>query len=480
MNTCAATPCAPAMPSPTTARMLQPRSISMLWIWPSRSPGRRRAARRARRGRPPPPAPRSRSNARSCPARSGSPRFASSRSAPNSRCAVPGTPIIPAPSRFASAIPSMVVMPFHDRMRRGLAANHGSRPLGRKGVADPDRDPLADRGRHRLRVQDLGAEIRELHRLVVGRARRSPSPRARAADRRDSTPSTSVQITISPASSSEPKIEAEKSLPLRPSVVCRPWVSVAMKPVMTTVPSNSGGSAACRLARERSQRTPGPSGPHSTSSTRPGIEPLGSAGPAAAGAQQARKDLRRPDLAVPRDQVAHRRRRGAHRAHGLQDAGDVRQSWSRPATNSSQGPSGSRSRASCTWRARSSSSRRSSAASCRSARFTRSSSASVTPRHADSTTALRRARVGLDDRGDAPHADGIGDARAAEFMDFPGFQTRDSLCARARRHGGPSGDGPDRDPARIRRMQCNSLYLLAAQQANYDAWTGRATRNCMR
>ena len=37
-----------------------------------------------------------------------------------------------------------------------------------------------------------------------------------------STPSTSVQMTISDASSSAPKIEAEKSLPLRPSVVCRP------------------------------------------------------------------------------------------------------------------------------------------------------------------------------------------------------------------------------------------------------------------
>ena len=35
-----------------------------------------------------------------------------SRSAPNSRCAVPGTPIMPAPSRFTSATGSMVVMPF--------------------------------------------------------------------------------------------------------------------------------------------------------------------------------------------------------------------------------------------------------------------------------------------------------------------------------------------------------------------------------
>ena len=33
-NTFAATPCEPAMPSPTTARMLQPGSTSTLWIWP--------------------------------------------------------------------------------------------------------------------------------------------------------------------------------------------------------------------------------------------------------------------------------------------------------------------------------------------------------------------------------------------------------------------------------------------------------------
>ena len=41
----------------------------------------------------------------------------------------------------------------------------------------------------------------------------------------DSTPSTSVQMWISAASSSEPKIEPEKSLPLRPSVVCTPRAS---------------------------------------------------------------------------------------------------------------------------------------------------------------------------------------------------------------------------------------------------------------
>ena len=46
----------------------------------------------------------------------------------------------------------------------------------------------------------------------------------------DNTPSTSVQMWISLASSSEPKIEPEKSLPLRPSVVCTPCRFEAMKP----------------------------------------------------------------------------------------------------------------------------------------------------------------------------------------------------------------------------------------------------------
>ena len=49
---------------------------------------------------------------------------------------------------------------------------------------------------------------------------------------------------------------------------------------------------------------------------------------------------------------------------------------------------------------------------------------------------LAARRILLDDRGDAPHAYGIGDARAAELVDFPGFQTPDPLNGRARRHGG--------------------------------------------
>ena len=59
---------------------------------------------------------------------------------------------------------------------------------------------------------------------------RSRSRRGRGRGSALSTPSTSVQMTISAASSRSPKIAPEKSLPLRPSVVCRPCSSRATKP----------------------------------------------------------------------------------------------------------------------------------------------------------------------------------------------------------------------------------------------------------
>jgi hypothetical protein len=44
-----------------------------------------------------------------------------SRKAPNNRFAVPGTPIMPAPSRFTRATGSMVVMPLTLSAETGLA-----------------------------------------------------------------------------------------------------------------------------------------------------------------------------------------------------------------------------------------------------------------------------------------------------------------------------------------------------------------------
>ena len=45
----------------------------------------------------------------------------SSRSAPKSRCAVPGTPIMPVPSRFTSATRSILVMPLTGNADSGCA-----------------------------------------------------------------------------------------------------------------------------------------------------------------------------------------------------------------------------------------------------------------------------------------------------------------------------------------------------------------------
>ncbi len=84
----------------------------------------------------------------------------------------------------------------------------------------------------------------------------------------DSTPSTSVQIWISAAASSAPKMEPEKSLPLRPRVVCTPLRLEAMKPVMISVPSKSAPTSRSVFSCDSDHCTAGPSEPHSTTTTR--------------------------------------------------------------------------------------------------------------------------------------------------------------------------------------------------------------------
>ncbi len=136
----------------------------------------------------------------------------------------------------------------------------------------------------------------------------------------DSTPSTSVQMMISAASSSAPKIEPEKSLPLRPSVVCTPRRSWAMKPVMISVPVKSGRHQRGEVARATPPTArPGPSEPHSTTTTRrASIHCTAPARPRAL-LEEALEQPRRPDLAVAGDQIAHRARGRAGELHGVQD-----------------------------------------------------------------------------------------------------------------------------------------------------------------
>ena len=83
----------------------------------------------------------------------------------------------------------------------------------------------------------------------------------------DSTPSTSVQMMISAAPSSAPNIDPEKSLPLRPSVVCMPPVVVAMNPVTISRPVKPEGTSRLKFCSLTDHCTAGPRGPHSTMTT---------------------------------------------------------------------------------------------------------------------------------------------------------------------------------------------------------------------
>ena len=188
----------------------------------------------------------------------------SSRSAPNRRCAVPGTPIMPAPSTFTIAMFSIVVMPLTGSLESGFAQ-----------ISEP-----CFSGAKVLRIQ-IGMPRPTAGAIVCGWMTFAPKYASSMASlydsesmtlasgtRRgsaDSTPSTSVQMWISAASSSEPKIEPEKSLPLRPSVVCTPRRSEATKPVMIKRAIEAADQPAPSASRAiHPTARPGPSGPHST------------------------------------------------------------------------------------------------------------------------------------------------------------------------------------------------------------------------
>ena len=123
-------------------------------------------------------------------------------------------------------------------------------------VANIDRNLELDRRGHRARVDDLRAEVRHLHRFLVAQlapgARRPGTWRGLALI----TPSTSVQMWIASASSIAPKIEAEKSLPFRPSVVGMPSGVLAMKPVMITYSASREASQSSSAARNAPGRPP--------------------------------------------------------------------------------------------------------------------------------------------------------------------------------------------------------------------------------
>ncbi len=102
------------------------------------------------------------------------PRLAS---AAKSRAATPGTPSMPGPRRLTSATPRVNEMPQATRSGplalsdpRASTLDQRARVFGPEGVADAHRNTRRARRRDRPRMQDLGAEMRQLHRLFVAHA----------------------------------------------------------------------------------------------------------------------------------------------------------------------------------------------------------------------------------------------------------------------------------------------------------------------
>ncbi len=137
-----------------------------------------------------------------------------------------------------------------------------------------------------------------------------------------STPSTSVQMWISEAFSRSPRIDAEKSLPLRPRVVWMPCGSRAMNPGTISVVAASALTTCDALAREASQRTAGPRCPHSHLDHVARVHPA-DAGPPAARHQGPREQPRGPQLPEPDHEIARGGRGRPRQPHRLQQGGDI-------------------------------------------------------------------------------------------------------------------------------------------------------------
>ena len=280
---------------------------------------------------------------------------------------------------------------LHERVWCDLTANHRPRPFGSKGVADPDRDPLADRGRHGLRMDDLGAEIRELHGLVV---------RQGIDDRRfGHEPRIGRQHAVDVGPDHDLR-RVEQRAEDRRGEVAAVTPEGGLQTLRVGRDETRDDERALELRRDRREQIGArtvPSGRRARAAPTPPAAPCRASSHCVLPWTRPRASNSRVKTCV--DQISPY---PATRSRMVVDAARTRrtvcrmpamswQSCSRPVTNSSQASEGSNSRASCTWRTRSSSRRWSSAGSCRSAMPTRLSSASVTPRHADSTTALRRA-----------------------------------------------------------------------------------------
>ncbi len=189
-----------------------------------------------------------------------------SRSAPNRRCAVPGTPIMPAPSRLTSA----TCVDAGDALHRRAAS-----AAWRRSACRASRARTCCGSRSGCLFVTAGA-------MVCGWITLAPKYASSIASLYDSESMTlrvghQARVGAQHAVHVGPDVDLfalraarrrstpEKSLPLRPSVVCTPLAFGAMKPVMMSVSVSSRATAPPRRWRDPPTARPGRAGPHCTS-----------------------------------------------------------------------------------------------------------------------------------------------------------------------------------------------------------------------
>ncbi len=203
-----------------------------------------------------------------------------------------------------------------------LRADERAGLLRRKRVADPDRNIAADGRGHRLRMNDFGAEVGELHRLVV-RQRIDDGRFGDAARIRREHP-VHVRPDMNLAGFQQ---RAEDRAGVVAAVAAEGRLHAA--PIGSDEPGDDQDTL--EIARDEVGEIlvgvgplhAGPEGAPFDDDDPARIQPLGLRARAAPLLQEAVEQLGRPDLAIADDQIAHIARRGAGEFHGLQDARQV-------------------------------------------------------------------------------------------------------------------------------------------------------------
>ena len=218
------------------------------------------------------------------------------------------------------------VVDGRDALDRELRArggrDHGTGLGRRERVLDPDRDlPAHGRG-HGLRVDDLGAEIGQFHRLVVGQriddlgVRHAPRVgRQHAVDVGPDDDLLGIEQRAEDRARVVAAVAAERG---------RHAAGIGGDEAGDDEHALEIGRDPCREPRrggrplhDRSERAP------LDDQHLAGVQPLHRAPDLAATGKHRGEQARRPDFAVAGDHVADGLRRRAHEAHGVQHAEDV-------------------------------------------------------------------------------------------------------------------------------------------------------------